>query len=285
MSLSRPTFSHEVKAELANLVPGRACCRHAELQAIAVALNGSTANSLLLRTSRNAVARKLVSLARATGGRVSGVARGPVGPRPTYRVRLELAPDRSSDQVCCARARLRGTFLAAGAVASPGRGYHLELELAPGRDRQARRSYARLHLPSRSIRRRGRVVYYWKGADTISRLLSLLGANRAVMSFENERILREVRGQANRRANGETANLDKRLSAAVRQLESIRRLRLRDPALHSLAPALREAAQLRLEHPGAGLAELALLAHLSKPAMAGRLRRLMQRDRENGLLD
>jgi DNA-binding transcriptional regulator WhiA len=285
MSLSRPSFSQEVKSELANLVPARPCCRHAELRAIAAALNGSKAARLDLRTSKNAVARKLVALARATGGTVSGVARGPVGPRPTYRVRLGLAADRSSDRVCCARARLRGTFLAAGAVATPGRGYHLEVELVPGRDRQARRSYVRLGLKVRSISRRGRVVYYWKGADAISRLLSLLGANRAVMRFENERILREMRGQANRRANGETANLDKRLWAALGQLEAIRRLRITDPSLHSLAPALRDAARLRLEHPGAGLAELALKAHVSKPAMAGRLRRLMERDRKNGLLD
>jgi DNA-binding transcriptional regulator WhiA len=285
MRPGRPSFTQEVKAELANLLPARACCRHAEVRAIARALTTSAAGGLVLRTSKNAVARKVVALARSTGGTVSGVSRGPVGPRPTYRVRLALGPDRSTDAVCCARARLRGTFLAAGAVATPGRGYHLELELSRGRDRLARRSYLRLRLPVSSIQRRGKVVYYWKGADTISRLLSLLGANRAVMRFENDRILREMRGQANRRANGETANLDKRLSAALRQLESIRRLRMRDPGLRRLAPALREAARLRLEHPGAGLAELALKAHVSKPAMAGRLRRLMERDRENGLLD
>jgi hypothetical protein len=112
-----------------------------------------------------------------------------------------------------------------------------------------------------------------------------MGANRAVMRFENDRILRDMRSQANRRANSETANIDKRLRAALQQREAIRRLKARDNRLQLLPPALREVAELRLAHPQAGLRELAELAQVSKSAVANRLRRLVVHANRNGLID
>src|SRR5439155_1109033 len=128
-------------------------------------------------------------------------------------------------------------------------------------------------------------VYYLKGAEPISRMLGLMGANRAVMRFENDRILRDMRSQANRRANSETANMDKRLRAALQQRDAIRRLKARDNRLQSLPPALREVAELRLAHPRAGLRELAQVAQVSKSAVANRLRRLVRLANRNGLID
>jgi DNA-binding protein WhiA len=116
-------------------------------------------------------------------------------------------------------------------------------------------------------------------------MLGLMGANRAVMRFENDRILRDMRSQANRRANSETANIDKRLRAALQQREAIRRLKARDNRLQSLPPALREVAELRLAHPRAGLRELAEIAQVSKSAVANRLRRLVVQANRNGLID
>jgi DNA-binding protein WhiA len=115
-------------------------------------------------------------------------------------------------------------------------------------------------------------------------MLGLMGANRAVMRFENDRILRDMRSQANRRANSETANMDKRLRAALQQRDAIRRLKVRDSRLQSLPAALREVAELRLAHPQAGLRELAQLAEVSKSAVANRLRRLVALAKRNGLI-
>src|SRR5213079_1539110 len=115
---------------------------------------------------------------------------------------------------------------------------------------------ARAGITLKRTTRRGRSVYYLKGAEPISQMLGLMGANRAVMRFENDRILRDMRSQANRRANGETANLDKRLRAALQQREAVRRLKARDARLQTLAHAVREIAELRWAHPRAGLKEL-----------------------------
>ncbi len=276
MAREHPSFTDEVKAELANLQPGRPCCQHAELRAIVHAMGGAAGREQArLRIPRNAVARKVVQLAKATGGSVEAVRKGPTGRRPTYQLDMRLQLSQASSGACCARATIRGLFLARGAIGNPANGYHFEVALPDGLAGTVSASLQRLHLPLGRLARRGRAVYYVKGADTISRVLSLLGANRAVMRFENGRIVREMRSQANRRANSETANLDKRLRTAIEQLRAIRRLQARDAQLRALPPALRTAAQLRLAHPRARLQDLAAQAQLSKSAMAHRMRRLM----------
>jgi cell division protein WhiA len=282
----RASFTDEVKAELANVQPARPCCQQAELAALAEALVGSpNGTPVTLRIPRNAVARKVVHLAKVAGGRVETVRKGATEKRPSYRLRLTLPAGRGSDETCCARAILRGAFLARGLMGDPADAYHLELALPENGATLVTAAAARTGIPLKRTMRRGRSVFYLKGAEPISRLLGLMGANRAVMRFENDRILRDMRSQANRRANGETANLDKRLRAALQQREAIRRLQARDARLQALAPALREIAELRLAHPRAGLKELAELAQVSKSAVANRLRRLVMQANRNGLID
>jgi cell division protein WhiA len=271
----KASFTDEVKAELANVQPARPCCQQAELMAIAEALAGSGDGRLTLRIPRNAVARKVVHLAKVAGGRVETVRKGATDKRPSYRLRLTLPSGRGSQDACCARAILRGAFLARGLLGNPADAYHLEMALPEDTGAHVNAGAARAGISLKRTARRGRAVYYLKGAEPISRMLSLMGANRAVMRFEHDRILREMRSQANRRANSETANLDKRLRAALQQREAIRRLKARDSRLQSLPPALREMAELRLAHPRAGLRELAELTQLSKSAIANRLRRLV----------
>ena len=282
----KASFTDEVKAELANVLPARPCCQEAELTAIAEALVGtSDSTPVTLRIPRNAVARKVVHLAKVAGGRVETVRKGATEKRPSYRLRVTLPSGRGSDETCCARAILRGAFLARGLMGNPADAYHLEVALPDGSGVLVTAAAARTRIPLKRTTRRGRTVYYLKGAEPISRLLGLMGANRAVMRLENDRILREMRSQANRRANGETANLDKRLRAALQQREAVRRLKARDARLHALAPALREIAELRWAHPRAGLKELAELAQVSKSAVANRLRRLVVQANRNGLID
>jgi cell division protein WhiA len=281
----RASFTDEVKAELANVQPARPCCQEAELTAMAEALVGTNDGTpVTLRIPRNAVARKVVHLAKVAGGRVETVRKGATEKRPSYRLRLTLPAGRGSSDSCCARAILRGAFLARGLMGNPADAYHLELALPESGGALVSAAAARAAVPLKRTTRRGRTVYYLKGAEPISRLLGLMGANRAVMRFENDRILRDMRSQANRRTNGETANLDKRLRAALQQREAVRRLKARDARLHALAPALREIAELRWAHPRAGLKELAELAQVSKSAVANRLRRLVVQANRNGLI-
>jgi cell division protein WhiA len=274
----RPSFTDDVKAELANVQTARLCCREAELYAIVSALGGEPMQrQVVVRVPRNAVARKIVQLARATGGTVAEVTKGRTEKRPSYRLRLTLPGGRGSSDSCCARATLRGAFLARGLLGNPADAYHLEIRYPAGDGSEALAASRRAGIFLMQGRRRGQAIYYLKGAEPISAVLGLMGANRAVMRFENDRIFRDMRSQANRRVNSETANLDKRLRAALQQVEAIKALKRRDPGLKSLSGALRETAEMRLARPQAGLLELAGEANISKSAIAGRLRRLLER--------
>jgi DNA-binding protein WhiA len=271
-----PSFSDEVKAELAHIEPARPCCQHAELQAIIAGENPPRGGEITIRVTRNSIARRVVSLTRATGGEVKHVTRGTTGRRPSYRVTLRPATSAASAASCCARAALRGAFLVRGVVGDPARSYHLEIRVSQDQWAAFAGVLQRLNLPAPQGRRRGAFIWYVKGAPAISRVLGLLGASRAVLRFEHGRIVREMRAQANRRTNSETANLDRNLRAAVEQVARIQRARRHDPTLKALPGAVRQAARLRLDHPQASLRELAQAGGVSKPAMAGRLRRMMR---------
>ena len=118
-------------------------------------------------------------------------------------------------------------------------------------------------------------VVYIKEGDGIVRLLSLMGASRAVMEFENVRVVREVSGEVNRRLNFETANIDKTIGSALRQVAAIEQLECSE-RLGRLSPALQEMARARKANPELNLSELADRMRLSKSAINHRLRRLVE---------
>jgi hypothetical protein len=209
--------------------------------------------------------------ASAVGPPASAV--GPVAPAPAP------APHAPSANLCCCRSRLRGVFLACGSL-SRGDGPP-QLELLVGSEQAASRvvtDLERLGIPSSTLRRRGRSVVGVRSAAGVATLLSSIGAHLGRLEFESGRVVREVRSGVNRRLNAETANLRRTVSAAVSQLEAIERLE-RDPSRwERLPPALREAAVLRRRRPRDSLESLAAAAGCSRPAMAGRLHRLVAID-------
>src|SRR2546421_7076405 len=129
----KASFTDEVKAELANVQPARPCCQEAELTALVEAIAGTSHGApLTLRIPRNAVARKVVHLAKVAGGRVETVRKGATEKRPNYQLRLTLPSGRGSEDGCCARAILRGTFLARGVLGNPADAYNLEMAVPTG---------------------------------------------------------------------------------------------------------------------------------------------------------
>ena len=170
----------------------------------------------------------------------------------------------------------RGFFLGCGSVNAPSTRYHLEL-VAPTLG-WATVILCLLHeaqVRAGVVERAGQHVVYVKDAEGIVRCLQLMGGNRAVMEFENVRVVRDVRAQVNRRINFETANIDKTIGSALRQVDAINKLE-GDHGLESLPPSLREMAVRRKENPELNLSELATQMGLSKSAVNHRLRRLIE---------
>ncbi|MBQ9615428.1 MAG: DNA-binding protein WhiA, partial [Selenomonadaceae bacterium] len=99
--------------------------------------------------------------------------------------------------------------------------------------------------------------------------------------FEVARNLKEVRNQVNRLVNCETANLQKAVDAAGRQMKDIRSLQ-RAGQWESLPELLRETAEARMEHPDASLTELAEILCVSKSGLNHRFRKLRRMAQQAG---
>jgi DNA-binding protein WhiA len=167
-------------------------------------------------------------------------------------------------------------FLCTGSVNDPRKGYHLEFCVrAQSQAEQLTEVLRSLGLEARTVRRGRSLVVYIKEASDIVDLLNLMGAPVSMMEMENQRILKGLRGDVNRRVNCETANIGKTVKSAGRQMEDIRYLR-ENGILQTLPAPLREAADLRTEHSGASLTELGELAKppVGRSGMNHRLRKL-----------
>ena len=236
---------------------------------------------------KNAVARKVVRLARAAGGMDAKYHQVRSAKQAVFFIEVPLprgmeaafmqpAARALPDAQCDRKAMLRGLFLGCGSVNSPGAHYHLEFVTPTlGWGTLLLRLAHENEVRAGMVERSGQHVVYVKEADGIVRLLSLMGASRAVMEFESARVVRQVSGQVNRRLNFETANIDKTIGSALRQVAAIERLE-RDGALPKLSTALQDMARWRRGHPELNLTELAARMKLSKSAINHRLRRLVE---------
>lgn len=179
-------------------------------------------------------------------------------------------------QSCCRRAFIRGAFLAAGSVSDPKKSYHFEIVCAFGeRAHQLCELLNQCRIDAKIVKRKKHYVVYVKEGSQIVELLGLMGAHVSLMELENVRIVKEMRGSVNRKVNCETANLNKTVSAAVRQAEDIRYIEA-TIGLQNLTEGLEEIAGLRLEHPDASLKELGemLSPPVGKSGVNHRLRKI-----------
>jgi len=283
---------------MAGLLPARPCCQLSELLGIYFGSRGRLLGNQRGRSAyfsllRNAVARKVVRLARAVGRMEAKYQAVKTRKRMSFFIELTLPPDLVAafskppvqaipDEAGDRKAMLRGLFLGCGSVNAPNTRYHLEF-VAPTASWAT--AIARLiesaGVKAGSTERGGQSVVYVKDGDGIVRLLSWMGASRAVMEFENVRVVREVSGEVNRRLNFETANIGKTIGSGLRQAAAIERLGV-EGKLDHLPPALREMARWRSQNPDLNLGELAGKMKLSKSAVNHRLRRIQQIADANG---
>lgn len=178
--------------------------------------------------------------------------------------------------LCDAEAVWRGAFLVHGSLTEPGRSGSLEITCPSSESALALVGAARrlgMTAKSREVRGIDRVVI--RDGDTISALLTRLGAHQSLLEWEERRMRREVRATANRLANFDDANLRRSARAAVAAGARVERAMeiLGDEIPDHLAAA----GKLRLEHKQASLEELGAQADppLTKDAIAGRIRRLL----------
>ncbi|PKQ20667.1 MAG: DNA-binding protein WhiA [Actinobacteria bacterium HGW-Actinobacteria-6] len=300
------SFTAEVKDELSRVESKRRCCPRAELSALVrvegtLHFTGNERFRLEIATETAPVARKAIKLLHGIYSLTTEltVRRSVLHKSNNYLITVPAQPKLAEalhdlgilddslspshgipkwlvKKDCCAISYLRGAFLGGGFVADPHGDFHFELTAESEQVAEDLLAImARFEINARITQRRGTYAVYLKGAEPIVTFLALVGAHRALLRTEDVRIMKGVRNDVNRLVNAETANLLKSTSAAILQVEAIGRL-ASSRGLESLPPALRELAELRLEHPDASLRELGELAEppLSKSAVYHRIRRL-----------
>lgn len=179
---------------------------------------------------------------------------------------------------CCQAAYLRGVFMGSGFIANPRGDFHFEMTIeneALARDVAA--LMKKRGVNARVMRRRNSHLVYLKSGNDISAFLALVGAHQCALALENARVIKSVRNDVNRQVNAEVANQAKATTAALGQMQAIRKV-LAHRSAADITPALRDFMRLRLENPDASLKELGELADppLSKSAVYHRVRRIEQ---------
>ncbi|MBQ6555608.1 MAG: DNA-binding protein WhiA [Firmicutes bacterium] len=180
--------------------------------------------------------------------------------------------------VCCKRAYLRGAFICIGSVSDPEKQYHLEFCNSDYDHAEAIKGLiASFGIDARIIERKNHYIVYIKEGEQIVDMLNVISAHKALLDFENLRVVKELRNNLNRIVNCETANLNKVVSAGVRQAEAIEYIR-NTVGLSYLSPSLQEMAKLRLDYPDLSLKELGekLTPPVGKSGVNHRLKKICE---------
>ncbi|MGM0239789.1 DNA-binding protein WhiA [Enterococcus sp. AZ103] len=176
------------------------------------------------------------------------------------------------------RAYLRGAFLASGSVNNPETSrYHLEISsIYEEHNQDICDLLNRFDLNARTLARRNGYITYLKGAEKIADFLTLIGATNSMLKFEDIRIVRDMRNSVNRLVNCETANMNKTIDAASKQIGNIQFIE-NTIGLQALPGKLQEIAELRLLHPEVSLKELGEMipsGSISKSGINHRIRKI-----------
>ena len=284
------SFSGNIKEELAGHQAKARHCNLAELSAL-VEMAGAFRETesgvcrLAIHTENLRVARKGFTLLQKTFNIRTDIVvrRNTVKGSSSYHIYArgeELLAVRQAivQAVCCKRAYIRGAFLASGSMSDPSKPYHFEIVCE--KERQAEHLKEMINsfgLDAKIVKRKKAYVVYLKEGEQIVDILNVMEAHKALMELENVRILKEMRNSVNRKVNCETANINKTVSAAVKQKEDI--IYIRDTVgFEKLPEGLKEVALARLQYPEAPLKELGkLLLHpVGKSGVNHRLRKLSE---------
>ncbi|MGX7203849.1 DNA-binding protein WhiA [Enterococcus pingfangensis] len=298
------SFAAEVKKELTSLTVQKNLAQ-AELAAL-IRMNGSLSLSnhqfvLNVQTENAAIARRIFTLLKEHYGVRSELLvrrKMKLKKNNVYIVRLKQGTQnilldldimdgmmfqahianeiKQSDEKT--RAYLRGAFLASGSVNNPETSrYHLEISsIYEEHNQDICDLLNQFELNARTLERRNGFITYLKGAEKIADFLTLIGATNSMLKFEDVRIVRDMRNSVNRLVNCETANMNKTIDAASRQIENIHFIEA-TVGLQSLPEKLQEIAELRIQNPEISLKELGEMipsGAISKSGINHRIRKI-----------
>lgn len=298
------SFASEMKNELTRIETDM-CCSKAELSAL-IRMNGNLSIQNMkfvinVQSENAAIARRVYSLTKKIFGvEIELLVRKKMKLKKNnvYICRIKMKTKEILDELkiltngefkhlvdkslvadeCCKRSYLRGAFLAGGSVNNPETSsYHLEIfSLYESHSEGLTALMNEYELNAKTLERKKGYISYLKEAEKISEFLSIIGGYQALLKFEDVRIVRDMRNSVNRLVNCETANLNKTISAAMRQVENIKLID-QEIGIDELPERLKEIARLRVLHQDISLKELGEMVStgvISKSGVNHRLRKL-----------
>ena len=161
------------------------------------------------------------------------------------------------------RGYLRGVFLACGSINDPKTSrYHMELLVErPSEAVFVQKLLNLFDLNAKILNRDKGYMIYIKEAERISDFIKIIGANKAVLYYEDIRVYRDKKNNTNRLNNMEQANMDKVIETANSQLKDIEIIEEND-GLVLLDDKVLIALKYRKKYPEASLKELAEIISL-----------------------
>ena len=179
----------------------------------------------------------------------------------TTKKKLQVEYEAKSEEEL--KAIVRGSFMGSGSVTNPKSKYHLEIVFQNEKNaKRIKEILTKFNINCKILKREKNYIIYIKDGGDIANFLAFIGANKAVLNFEDTRVLRDVRNKVNRLVNCETANLKKVIKTSVKQIEDIKLIKKKN-RFNNLSEKEKELANLRLENPEATLSELGKM--LKKP--------------------
>ncbi|MBQ8412199.1 MAG: DNA-binding protein WhiA [Lachnospiraceae bacterium] len=271
------SFSAEVKEELLTVLSNSRHCRLAELGGL-ITMTGYMDGSIRKQDKDSQAAgikiEKLIKLLDIDFDYLEDLKGIKLHSKGTsYVIEKQLI-----ERICCKQAFLRGAFLATGSITDPQKGYHMEIVCELEEQAQILMDAIKsFQVEPKLVMRKKYYVVYLKDGSMIVDLLNVMGAHISLMNMENVRILKDMRNSVNRRVNCETANINKTVSAAVKQIEDIRYIEEKK-GLKILPVGLRVIAELRLEEPELSLKDLGerLNPPIGKSGVNHRLRKISE---------
>ena len=184
------------------------------------------------------------------------------------------------------RLNAREHFLSTGFINDPNKKSHIEILFKEEKKaKELQDVLKKYNFNFKIVARSNNYILYSKDGEEISNFLAFIGANKAVIKFEEVRVLKETRNNINRVINCENANLDKIIKSSVEQIEAIDYL-IKTGELKKLDENLQEIALLRKENPSISLEELGKLLKepIGKSGANYRLKKIINIANEKKLL-
>lgn len=307
------SFASETKNELSRLEVGKECCNLAEIAGFirvagSIGLAGKGKFNIVLKTENAAVARRYKKIIKEyfqVDAKLDMEESGNLN--KGYHYLLKISPGMQSEQIlretgillvkqgnnfisdgiyegivkskCCKKAFLRGAFMGCGTINNPEKGYNLEWITNSKKFAQdlVKIVDSFVDLKAKTIKRKNHYVVYVKNSSYIRDLLAIMGAHSKLLELENVKITKELKSEAVRMTNCDTANMDRVLDASERQIAEIKLIEAKK-GMGWLPEKLRAVALCRLANPEASLVQLGEMIDppLKKSGVNNRLKKISE---------